>query len=160
MASTRPYKKQHTSFAVTDKESGVSGWAYIDDWTTYCYTSYNHVEHTEITVFLNDGRRIEVMGRSSWSNRPWQRFDYDNSRQYACEKLPAGLREQIHHEIVDEEDRRVREKCDQMFGAFSKAWSMLSDENKQKIAEKVDIIETPEQANAVTGLVTLTALMQ
>ena len=158
MGSTRPYKKQTTHHEIVVNNELYH--MYLYEYTTYCYSSYNHIEHTCISLYNDKGRTIEANGRSSWCNRPWQEFDYANSRRNACDKLPNEFKEPVHELIVEQKHKQVHEECERFLKSFETGWNALNDDNKKMVADKVGMIENEAQANAALGLVHLTALMQ
>lgn len=159
MGSTRPYriKNENHDIVVNNELFHL----YLHEYTTYCYSSGNHIEHTCISIYSDKGwRSIESEGRSSWCNRPWQEFDYANSRRNACGKLPKEFQEKVRELIVEQKGKEIHEECERFLKAFETGWNALNDDNKKMVAETVGMIENEAQANAALGLVQLTALMQ
>ena len=163
MASTKPYNENVTyhDFIGTDNKKYS---ARVYEYTRYCYTSGSHTERTEIEVTCGEGAEYRtlytVTGKSSWLNRPWQRFTYDNSRQNACAKLPEYLSTPLRNILVEGKAKEEHEKCERFTKLFEAGWNALSDDSKKKVADTVGMIETPAQADAALGLVMLAGLMQ
>ena len=163
MASTKPYNTsvEYHHFIGTDNKKYQ---ARVYEYTRYCYTTGNHTERTEIEVTQGEGmdyhRVYTVEGKSGWCNRPWQRFDYDLSRQNACEKLPEYLSTPLRNILVDGKAKEEHEKCERFTKMFEAGWNALSNDSKKKVADTVGMIETPAQADAALGLVMLAGIMQ
>ena len=158
--ATKRFKEQtnHYEIVVENKKYSV----YLYEYTTYVYSSGNHVEHSCLEIYDSNTYETvaDVMGRDSWCGRPWQRFDYDNSRQDAVLKSPKFLQNEIHKLIVEGKYKEVRERCERFSKAFEAGWNALSSDNKEKIANAVGSVETMEQAEATLGLVTLASIIQ
>lgn len=163
MASTKPYNDHVTyhDFIGTDNKKYS---ARVYEYTRYCYTTCSHTERTEIEVTSGEGAEYrtlyEVTGKSSWLNRPWQRFVYDLSRQNACAKFPEYLSTPLRNILVDGKANEEHEKCERFTKMFEAGWNALNDDSKKKVADTVGMIETPAQADAAMGLVLLAGLMQ
>ena len=163
MASTKPYNTsvEYHHFIGTDNKKYQ---ARVYKYTRYCYTTGSHTERTEIVVTCGEGMEYRplstVTGKSSWLNRPWQRFTYDNSRSDACRRLPEHLRTPLHAILVEGKAKEEHEKCERFTKMFKAGWNALSDESKKKVSDTVGMIETPAQADAALGLVLLAGIMQ
>lgn len=163
MASTKPYNQNVTyyDFIGTDNKKYS---ARVYEYTRYCYTTGSHTERTEIEVTCGEGAQYrtlyEVTGKSSWLNRPWQRFDYDNSRSDAVRKLPEHLSVPLNNILVKGKAMEEREKCERFTKVFEEGWNALKSETKEKVSEAVGTIETPAQADAALGFIMLAGLMQ
>lgn len=163
MASTKPYNENVTyhDFIGTDNKKYS---ARVYEYTRYCYTTGSHTERTEIEVTSGEGAEYrtlyEVTGKSSWLNRPWQRFDYDNSRSDACRRLPEHVATPLRNILVDGKAKEEHERCENFIKSFEKAWGALNNDSKEMVAKTVGTIETPAQADAALGLVMLAGLMQ
>lgn len=163
MASTKPYNENVTyhDFIGTDNKKYS---ARVYEYTRYCYTTGSHTERTEIEVTCGEGAEYRtlytVTGKSSWLNRPWQRFDYDLSRQNACAKLPEHLSTPLRNILVEGKAKEEHEKCERFTNMFEAGWNALNDDTKKKVADTVGMIETPAQADAALGLVLLAGIMQ
>lgn len=163
MASTKAYNTnvEYHHFIGTDNRKYL---ARVHEYTRYCYSTDNHTERTEIEVTQGEGMDCQqvctVEGKSGWCNRPWQRFDYDLSRQDACSKLPEYLRTPLRNILVDGKAKEEHEKCERFTKAFEAGWNALSDDSKKKIADNVGMIETPAQADAALGLVMLAGAIE
>ena len=158
MANQMNIQKNHYEMVVDNKKYYV----YLYEYTTYVYSSGNHCEHSCVTIYDSQTHEqvADVMGRYSWCNRPWQRFDYDNSRQDAVRKLPKFLQNAVKELIVEGKYKEVRERCERFSNAFESGWNALTKENKEKIANAVGTVKTMEQAEAALGLVTFASIIQ
>lgn len=151
-------KKDYYEIVVENKNYIVR----VYDYTTYCYSSGNHVEHSCVEIYGSQTYETvaDVMGRDSWCGRDWQRFTYDNSRQDAVAKLPKFLRLKMKEILVDEEYKKIHEESEAFLKTFQDGLNALTKENKEKIAETVGTIETEAQSDAALKVIQLASLMQ
>ena len=122
-----------------------------------CETSVAYLEWGEGMDWRTQG---EYKGRYSWCNRPWQSFDYEQAMKGMIAKLPNEYQERARAVLIDKTQQEVEERCEAVTAAFTKAHEALSENGKQFFAEHAPMMNSLEDAKAMTALMGMYALIE
>ncbi|MBP5722078.1 MAG: hypothetical protein J6X18_00640 [Bacteroidales bacterium] len=129
----------------------------------YCYMTRTRLyttEHAECDYYDAEHDKCGFAeGKYKWSNRPWQSFTYCEAMKEMIKKLPKEWRENATRRLINDEDERITKECDAFVNAFKTNYDKLSDETKSMLAENAPFIETEEQANSMSAMVGMMALL-
>ena len=75
-------------------------------------------------------------------------------------KLPKEYQERARAVLIDKTAQEVEERCEAVTAAFTKAHEALSENGKQFFAEHAPMMNSLEDAKAMTALMGLYALME
>jgi len=98
-------------------------------------------------------------GRSSYINRPWERFEYDTAISNMIGKLPKASRELYHKEFIENYGKEVHEECEKSVERFKAIHDSLSPKAKEFFKENTPLIENEEQMKAVEGAMLLASVL-
>lgn len=98
----------------------------------------------------------------SYLNRTWERFDYETCLKRAIEKITdKDMAKKIRDVLIDGKAEEEHEKAEAFIGAFTTAYSQLSDKGKESLAKAVgeDGLQNKEQAEAALAMAQLGAII-
>lgn len=131
----------------------------------YTYNTRNGVCETSVAYLewgegMNWETKVDYKGRYSWYNRPWQSFDYEKAMKGMIAKLPKEYQERATAVLIDKTAKEVEERCEAVTAAFTKAHEALSENGKQFFAEHTPMMNSIEDAKAMTAMMGLYTLME
>lgn len=107
-------------------------------------------------IFRGDNCRV-ALGVYRWLNRPWQRFDGEEATIAALKQLKFGKDLEdvflLRAKAMDEAEAK------KVFSEFKAAYNNLGEKGRELLAKSGASVETMDEAKALTGLMTLGALM-
>lgn len=147
-------------------EAEVNGKKY----TFTCYgqsTSYGfrHIctkgfNNTEVCAYI----KRDIISKVSYYNRTWERFTYETVLKRAIENLDETqeIKDKLYAILIDKTAQDDKEECERQLGAFKSLYDGLTDENKEHLKNGLgdNLIQTEEQAKAITGIMKLMTIMQ
>lgn len=97
------------------------------------------IEFEAMTSSTRNGfcHRIKVAGHTdtvvSYINRTWERFRYETALKCAIAKFAKDLQGALTAQLIDHTAQAEHERCEEMLGAFKKAWAKCDDNAKEHI---------------------------
>ena len=119
-----------------------------------CTLGYNNT--TECRYLKDD-----IIGRVSYYNRTWERFQYETVLRKGIENLDESkeVKEQLKAILIDKTAQDEQEKCEQEIKAFENLYNQTSQEFKDRMANSSIIMQNDSDVQAVKGLMALDILM-
>ena len=119
-----------------------------------CTLGYNNT--TECRYLKGD-----IIGRVSYYNRTWERFQYETVLRKGIENLDESkeVKEQLKAILIDKTAQDEHEKCEQEIKAFEALYNQTSQEFKDRMANSDIIMQNDSDVQAVKGLMALDILM-
>ena len=147
-------------------ETEVNGKKYV--FTCYTQNTSYGFRHICTYGFNNTTEcrlvKDDIIGRCSYYNRTWECFRYQSVLRKAIRNLNTDnqTKEDLNTILVKREEIKRREQAEREVKAFETLWNGLTEKNKQHIRNGLgdNLIQTEEQAKAVTSVMKMMTLFQ
>lgn len=147
-------------------ETEVNGKKYI--FTCYTQNTSYGFRHICTKGYNNTSEckwvRKDILGKACYDNRTWECFRYQTVLREAIRNLDEDkqTKEDLNTILVEREEIKRREQAEQEVKEFETLWNGLTEKNKQHIRNGLgdNLIQTEEQAKAVTSVMKMMTLFQ